>query len=80
MRIKPVIIKIGVISTDDFLPDLIALYNGVVQKDINAYVAKLPADRFIPPVKFEFEVESMGPDGNCKLTPADGLRPTREIP
>lgn len=69
---KPVVIKIGVIATDDFLPYLIALYNGVVQTDINAYVAKLPADRFNPPVKFEFKVESMGPDlGTGKLTPTD---------
>ena len=69
---KPVVIKIGVIATDDFLPYLIALYNGVVQTDINAYVAKLPADRFNPAVKFEFKVESMGPDlGTVKLTPTD---------
>ncbi len=59
---KPVVIKIGVISDDYYLASETNLYVGVVQKDINAYVAKLPADRFNPPVKFEFQVVSMGPD------------------
>jgi ABC-type branched-subunit amino acid transport system substrate-binding protein len=62
--VKPVIVKIGVISDDYYLTAETALYTGVVQNDINAYVAKLPDYRFIPPVKFEFQVESMGGDDN----------------
>lgn len=58
---KPEIIKIGVIVPwSGYLGAFTDLYKKVVEPDINAYVAKLPEYRFIPPVKFEFQVVSAG--------------------
>jgi len=66
--VKPVIVKIGVISPmDDFIPGLTALYGTIVGPDINAYVAKLPADRFNPPVKFEFDIVSTDGSADAHL-------------
>lgn len=51
-------IRIGVIaSSTSGLETLQPLFKQIIEPDINAYMAKLPRDRFNPPMVFEFLIE-----------------------
>jgi len=51
-------IRIGVIAASTANFEIVQpLFKEIIEPDINAYMARLPRDRFNPPVRFEFLVE-----------------------
>jgi len=64
-------IRIGVISGWGGIPEYYDqqdwdtdYYKKIIEPDINAYLAKLPRNRFTPVTQVEFLIESAGPEGD----------------